>query len=58
MNLLESKTSKFQNLKNEIDPNNLTYKYKTEGRGPKNFSNYQNLVDLFTKRKRSIQISN
>ena len=28
--------------------NNLIYKYKTEGRSSKDFSNYQNLIDLFT----------
>ena len=37
----------FQNLKNKISPNNLAYKYKTRGRSPKYFSDYQNLTDLF-----------
>ena len=43
----EEKSYKFQNLKEKINPNNLIYKYKTEGRNPKDFSNYQNLIDLF-----------
>ena len=30
-----------------MNPNNLIYTYKTEGRSPKYFSNYQNLIDLF-----------
>ena len=30
-----------------MNPNNLIYKYKTEGRSSKEFSNYQNLIDLF-----------
>ena len=25
----------------------MIYKYKTEGRSPKDFSNYQNPIDLF-----------
>ena len=25
----------------------MIYKYKTEGKSPKDFSNYQNLIDLF-----------
>ena len=29
-----------------MNPNNLIYKYKTEGRSSKDFSN-QNLIDLF-----------
>ena len=28
-------------------PNNLIYKYKTEGRSLKDFSKYQNPIDLF-----------
>ena len=30
-----------------MNPDNLIYKYKTEGRRPKDFSVYQNLTDLF-----------
>ena len=37
----------FQNSKNLINLNNLIYKYKTEGRRPKDFSNYQNPIDIF-----------
>ena len=45
--LVEEKSYEFQNLKEKVNPNNLIYKYKTEGRSPKDFSNYQNLIDLF-----------
>ena len=44
--LVEKKSFKFQNLKEKINPNNLIYKFKTEGISPKDFSNYQNLIDL------------
>ena len=37
----------FQNSKNLINLNNLIHKYKTEGRCPKDFSNYQNPIDIF-----------
>ena len=43
---VEKKSFKFQNLKEKINPNNLIYKFKTEGISPKDFSNYQNLIDL------------
>ena len=33
--------------KEKINRNNLIYKYKTVRRGPKYFSDYQNLIDLF-----------
>ena len=44
--LVEKKSFKFQNLKEKINPNNLIYKFKTEGISPKDFSKYQNLIDL------------
>ena len=44
---VEEKSYEFQKLKEKISPNNLIYKYKTQGRVPKDFSNYQNLRDLF-----------
>ena len=31
----------------KINPDDLIYIYKTEGKILKNFSNYQNLLDLF-----------
>ena len=34
-------------FRKKINPDNLIYKYKTEGRSPKDFKNYQNLMDLF-----------
>ena len=42
---LEEKSYKFNNLKEKINLNNLIYKYKTEGKTSKDFSNYQNLID-------------
>ena len=45
--LVEEKYFEFKNLKQKINPNNLMYRYKTEGIGPKDFSNYQNLIYLF-----------
>ena len=45
--LIEEKSFVFQNLKENVDPNNLMSRYRTEGISPKDFSNYQNLMDLF-----------
>ena len=45
--LVEEKSYKFQNLKEKSNPSNLIYKYKTKGRSPKDFSNYQKPIDLF-----------
>ena len=42
---LEEKSYKFNNLKEKINLDNLIYKYKTEGKTSKDFSNYQNLID-------------
>ena len=44
---VEKKSYEFQKTKENISPNNLIYKYKTEKRISKDFSNYQNLRDLF-----------
>ena len=33
--------------KKRIDPNNSVYEYKTDGRSPKDFRDYYNLIDLF-----------
>ena len=41
--LVEEKSYEFHNLKEKINPNNLIYKYKTEGRS--HFSRYQNQID-------------
>ena len=35
------------NLEKRINSDNLIYKYKREGRSPKDFSVYQNVIDLF-----------
>ena len=45
--LVEEKSYEFNNLKEKINPNNLVYEFKTEGRIPKGFSNYQNLIEVF-----------
>ena len=45
--LVDDKSHEFQNLKNEINPINLAYKYRTKGRSPKYFGNYQDLIKLF-----------
>ena len=45
--LVEEKFYEFQDLREKINPNNLIYKCKSEERSPKDFSNYQNLIDLF-----------
>ena len=44
--LVEEKSFEFQNLKEKFNPNNLIYRYKTEGIISKDFSNYQNPIDL------------
>ena len=44
---VEEKSYEFQNLKEKINHENLIYNYKTEGKSPKEFSDYQNLIDLF-----------
>ena len=43
--LVEEKSYEFKNLKSKMNPNNLIYKYKGEGRIPKDFCNYQNSID-------------
>ena len=47
MNLLKKSLLNFRTQKKKIDTSNLIYKYKTEGSSPKDFSNYQNPMDLF-----------
>ena len=44
---VEEKSHKFQNLKEKINHENLIYNYKTEGKSPKDFSDYQNPIDVF-----------
>ena len=45
--LVEEISSEFKNLEKRINPHNLIYKYKTEGRSPNDFRNYQNPIELF-----------
>ena len=53
----EEKSCEFQNFKEKINPDNLMYKYKTEGRSPKNFSDrfIYNFQERWCKPKRSIR---
>ena len=44
---VEEKSYKFQNLKEKTNHENLIYNYKTEGKSLKDFSDYQNPIDLF-----------
>ena len=44
---LEEQKKYLIDLLKKIYPNNLIDKYKTEGRSPKDFSGYQNPIDLF-----------
>ena len=47
MNLWNKKYSKFRNLeKKKKNPDHFTYNYKTKVRIPKDFENFQNLIDL------------
>ena len=50
--LVQEKHFEFKNLKQKINPNNLIYRYKTEGISPKDFSNYQKFDICIYKFKR------
>ena len=45
--LAQRKSVEFQNLKEKINHDNLIHKHENEGRSLKDFSNCQNLIDLF-----------
>ena len=45
--LIRERSFEFHDLEKIINPNNLMYKYKTEGISPKDFSTYQNPIHLF-----------
>ena len=45
--LVEEKSYEFQKLKENIYPNNFIYNYETEEKISKDFSDYQNSIDLF-----------
>ena len=47
INLLKKDLLNFRTFFKKYYSNNLIYKYKTESATPKDFSNYQNMVDLF-----------
>ena len=38
--LVKERSSEFRNLEKKINPDNLIYKYKTDGMSPKDFSGY------------------
>ena len=46
-NKLVEEKYEFQHLKEKINPNNLIYNYKTEGKISTDFSDYQNPIDIF-----------
>ena len=48
MNLLKKGLLNFGIQKKRINSDDLIYKYKTEGRTPKDLKNYQHPVELFT----------
>ena len=45
--IIKEKSSQFFNLEKRIIPDNLHYKYKTEGTSLKDSGVYQNPIDLF-----------
>ena len=47
MNLLKKTLLNFGIQKKKINSNNLIYKYKNEGRSPKDIRYYQNPIDFF-----------
>ena len=44
--VIEERSLNFRIKKTRINPNNLIYKYKTDGRSSKDFSVYQNPINL------------
>ena len=44
---IEKRSSEFRSLEKITNPDNSIYKYKTKGRSPKNFRNYQSRIALF-----------
>ena len=44
---IKERSSEFWNSEKRINLDNLIYNCKTEGRSPKDFRNYQNLIKLF-----------
>ena len=45
--LIRERFSEIHRIEKIINPDNLIYYYKTEGRTTKDFRNYQHLIDLF-----------
>ena len=39
--LVKERALQFGDIKDNIDPNNLVYRFKTSGNEPKDFGNYQ-----------------
>ena len=44
--LIKERSSEFWNLAKRVTSDNLIYQYKTKGRSPKDFRNYQNSIEL------------
>ena len=54
--LIRKRLSEFHNLEKRINPNNLIYRYKTDGKSPKDFRNYQDSINLF-KNLRDVKVN-
>ena len=54
--LIRERPSEFHNLEKRINLNNLIYKYKIEGKSPKDFRNYQDSINLF-KNLRDVNVN-
>ena len=54
--LIRKRLSEFDNLEKRINPNNLIYRYKTDGKSPKDFRNYQDSINLF-KNLRDVKVN-
>ena len=54
--LIRKRLSEFHNLEKRINPNNLIYRYKTDGKSLKDFRNYQDSINLF-KNLRDVKVN-
>ena len=54
--LIRKRLSEFHNLEKRINPNNLIYRYKTDGKSTKDFRNYQDSINLF-KNLRDVKVN-
>ena len=47
--IIKERSSNFWKLQKKINSDNLIYMQKTEARSPKDFRNYQNLIEKFNR---------